>query len=291
MTDLDLIDDYSVLLLEESYTLQDLFADWLAGIEVRTVADPDDVVGAFDATVAVACLSETAFDGRGEAIRNGLLSRNPYCQLVGVLSRSSSVTDHESNYDECLERPILKADLRDTVERRLAYGIYSRVLREFYDLNAAFVWRRRDGTDDRTDAESPDHAVLETTGERKVAPPIDDGDFEELTDDEIRNRYQLVCRQLDALQDRLSGAAIAEITRSIRRHKDYLTTPNAEVDRGPPAKHHPRRCPSCKLPWGIDHGNQLGNGFIRIAAGVRRCTRCQEIVHGLGESGRRITGR
>ncbi|QHS15747.1 hypothetical protein GWK26_00515 [haloarchaeon 3A1-DGR] len=291
MTDLDLIDDYSVLVLEESYTLQDLFADWLDGIEVRPVADPDAVIGAFDATVAVACLSETAFDGRGEAIRNDLLSRNPYCQLVGILSRSASLAEHEPEYDECLQRPILKVDLQDTVERRLAYGIYSSVLREFYDLNAAFVWRRRDETDDRADAGSADRAAGNAIEGQDVAGAVDDGNLEELTDDEIRERYQRVCRQLDALQGRLSGAAIAEITRSIRRHKDYLTTPNTEVDRGPPAKHHPRRCPACKLPWGIAHGNELGNGFIRIAAGVRRCTRCQEIVHGLGESGRRITSR
>ncbi|WP_280536085.1 hypothetical protein [Halopenitus sp. POP-27] len=327
MADLDLVDDYSVLVLEESYTLRGLFESWLEGIEVRTVADPDDVAAAFDATVAVACLSVTALDDSGEEVRTQLLTRNPYCQLVGVVSRSTSPDEHEADYDECLQRPVMKAELQEAVDRRLAYGMYSSALRKFYDLNAAFVWRRRDVPDEPTGADgdsgsgtaarsADDDAGDDGTATDAVeqpgwlhrpdardgtdSDPLDEGrledvDLEEpigdLDPDEIVERYRRVCRQLDVLQERLSGAAIAEISMSIRRHKDYLTTPSADVDRGPPAKHHPRRCPACKLPWGVDHGNELGTGFTRIAAGVRRCTRCREIVHGLGESGRRITGR
>lgn len=262
MSDVDFIDDVSVLLLEESLTLQDLFDDWLPEVPTRAVTTPSAIPAEFDASVAVVCLSLSALDDTEKSIRKFILNRNPYCQLIAVLPRSSLVTLYEDNYDACIQRPIFEAEFQQLVKNRLAYGVYSSLLREFYDLNTKLLWIRR-----------------------REPNAVANADIEP---DELQKRYQDLCTQLDELEGMLSSKDITEISRSIDLHKRYLTEPDSESQQGSESKYHPDRCPACKLSWGVDHGNDLGTGVASLGAGVWQCTRCDEIVHGLGEGGRRV---
>lgn len=262
MVDMNIIDDFSILLLEESRTLQALFDNWLPNVTTLRAGSPADIPTVYDSNVAVACLSESALGENSETTRKYILKRNPYCQLVAIVSRSSFVSIYENDYDACLQRPILKDQFQQTIEKRLVWGVYSTLLREFYDLNAKFHWIGRSDTPD----ELPESEDLE----------------------QYRERHSELCSQLDTLQSNLSMDNIQDISRSIQLHKRYLTTPTPDLENGVASKYHPSRCPECKLPWGVDHGNELDKGMVSIGAGVWKCKQCSEIVHGLGESGRRI---
>ena len=262
MLDTDFVDDFCVLLLEESRTLQMLFDHWLPGITTKVAATPADILAQFDETVAVACLSQTALGDKTDEICKQILTRNPYCQLVAVLPRSSFVLFHEKEYDAVLQRPIYEDDFHQTIANRLVYGVYSAQIHEFYALNATLLSIQQSNTSSDS---QPDVNV-----------------------DQLQDRYGHLCSQLDALQEMLSTDDIMKISKSINLHKSYLTRPVQDVAQGFTSKYHPTRCPNCKLPWGVDHGNDLKEGVVSIGAGVWRCTRCSEIVHGLSEDGRQV---
>lgn len=257
--------DYHVLFLEESLTLQALFESWLSGIPTRFATDLEDVPAQFDSTTAVACLSQSLLGDDEEAIRKHTLNRNPYCQLVLIAPRASFITPHEDAYDACLRRPIVEDKLRSTIVDRMKCGVYSALLREFYTLNAKVLWVRQSET-------SVDEVA-------DVDPDL------------IQERYQQLRSQLNQLQRDLSTADVETISQSIELHKRYLTEPAQDTDDKESSKYHPRRCPDCKLTWGTDHGNELGDGVVAVGANVWKCTRCREIVHGLGDGGRRVTGQ
>lgn len=254
-------DDFCVLLLEESPTLQMLFDHWLSEITTRVAATPTDVPAQFDETVAVACLCQSALGDAADEVCKHILARNPYCQLVAILPRSSFSPVHEDDYDAILQRPIYRDEFRRTVSNRLACGIYSALLQEFYTLNTTLLSVRQ--------------------AETATDPP-------DVDVDQLRERYGHLCSQLDTLQEKLSAEDLEKVSTSIDLHRSYLTRPTRRADQGSVSKYHPSRCPNCKLQWGVEHGNELQNGVVSIGAGVWRCTRCSEIVHGLSESGQRI---
>jgi ribosomal protein L37AE/L43A len=210
----------------------------------------------------VACLCQSALGDEANEICKRILTRNSYCQLVAILPRSSFLTIHEDGYDAILHRPIYEDEFEETVANRLVCGIYSARLHEFYALNAKLLSIRQ----------------AETASD---SPP-------DVNIAQLKERYSHLCSQLDTLQEKLSTEYIDDISTSIGLHENYLTRPAQQVDQGSASKYHPSRCPNCKLPWGVDHGNELKEGVVSIGAGVWRCTRCTEIVHGLSESGQRI---
>lgn len=256
------VEEYSVLLLEESDMLSDLFDSWLPEIPTRTVPSVDALETRLDASVTVACLCQTALGDAEEKVRKQLLSTNPYCQLVLVVPRGTAFTaPFDDQYDACLTRPLFKDDLRTTVKQRLKCGVYSALLREFYHLNATLSWVQR-------------------TEDTKAASDINQ--------ERVRNRYHTRRSQLQQLQTELDDETIHEIVRSIDLHKRYLREPAVGETETKQSKYHPPRCPQCKLDWGINHGNELQAGFDRISAYVWKCLKCHNIVHGVGESHRRV---
>lgn len=257
--------DYHILLLEESKTLQELFDSWLPEFPTRFATTMDDVPAHFDSTTAVACLSQTVLGDQEKELRKHILNRNPYCQLVMIVPRSSFITPYEDDYDACLRRPVVEDELRATIGNRMKRGVYSALLREFYTLNAKLLWVRE--SDTSVDAIT------------NVEPDL------------IKERYHQLRSQLNQLQTKLSAADIKSISKSVKLHKRYLTEPVQDVENKVTSKYHPRRCPSCKLQWGTNHGNELGDGVTSIGAGVWKCARCSEIVHGLGDGERRVTSR
>lgn len=255
------LEGYQVLFLEESRTHRELFDMWLREVSTQFASTPADFYAHFDSTVAVVCLSRSVLDDRPEEVRNHVLARNPFCQFVLITPRSQK-TPTMHPYDVGLRRPVCKDDLWTTVRKRLTYGVYSSLLHEFYSLNGRLNSLRRANS------------------------------AEELDSDGILRRYDERLReikpQLKRLQIELDDEDVREIWQSIARHKEYLTEPNPNVDSDGTSKHHPDECPACDLPWGRDHGNELGIGFISLGAGVWKCSRCDEIVHGLDGSRQRV---
>ena len=262
MNDADLMDNFSVLLLEGSAIHGELFEKWLAGVPTKIATTPRDIIREFDSSVTVACLSQSLLEDDEEEIRRFILNRNPYCQLVLIVSSASPGVLYEQHYDATLARPVSKEELRTTVETRLKYGMYSALLDEFYSLNAKLV-------------------SLERADPSKV----------DLDQDEVGKRLQQVRVPLKRLTSTIDHAEMKELLQSLNLHRGYLTEPAQNIDISATSKYHPDACSNCDLPWGVDHRNELGNGFISIGAYVWKCTRCTEITHGSGPSDRHIARR
>lgn len=251
---------YRILVLEESQTHRELYDMWIEDISTQFASTLSDFYAHFDSTVAVACLSQSLLDDRPDEIRNYALTRNPFCQFVLVAPRSQKPSTRP--YDAVLRRPVFEDELRTTIRKRLTYGVYSSLLHEFYSLNGRLNSLRRADSAEELDS----HRRLRQYDERlrEIKP------------------------QLKRLQAELDDEDVREIWQSIARHKEYLTEPNPNVDPDGTSKHHPDECPACDLPWGRDHGNELGIGFIPLGAGVWKCFRCDEIVHGVDGSRQRV---
>lgn len=251
-----------VLLAEPAETLRHLFDGWLDGVETRQVATAEAVIEALNGEVVVACLSRTLFDDGGdptetETLRR-LLEANPYCQLVALIDRSQYAIAVEPDYDDYLGRPVYKDDLRTTVSDRFRYGLYSRLLHRYYRLNAVL------------------------SGAEEGADPASGVDPEE-----VRERLESVEKRLVRLRAGLTDEDVAAIVESRDLHGAYLRESEVEAD-GQETAGETQRCPNCRLPWGVDHGGELRNGYVRLGAQVRRCTRCGEVIHGLGSSHRYV---
>lgn len=255
------VEQPTVLLLEESQILHELFEIWLDPIPTECVSTVSGLRAALDSTVTVTCLATECLDVDDAELRRDILNVNPYCQLVYIQERGGFTAVHEDSYDAILQRPLCKADVRPMITDRMRCGIYSVLLRQFYVLNAQLIRHEQAEPDD-----------CEDRAER------------------LMRQNKAIKRQLQQLQEQLAVEDVTAIVRSIALHNRFLTTPASEAVDGGGAKYHPPRCPNCKLPWGIDHGNDLKAGYDRVAAHVRKCTRCNEIVHGLGGSHRRIMG-
>lgn len=252
--DKDLFDNFSVLILEESSTLQDLLSDWISGVTTKTVSSTESIPTEFDSTVTVACLSQPMLGNDADAVQKFILKQNPFCQIVGVIPRSAFIGPFEDEFDEVLQRPLFRNEFQQTIEYRFVSGIYSNLLSELYDINTSLVAIRRASEDE-----------IEEKNESL---------------DKIENRREQVQSQLKPLQERLSSDTLFEIIQTKDRHRRYLLKPESEkVGRG--TKFRSRRCPACHLPWGVDHRNDLGNGYNRLGADVYQCGRCHKIVHGL----------
>lgn len=254
-------EDYQVLFLEESQIHQELFDMWLPEIPTEFAPAISDFHSQFDSTVVVACLSQSLLGDHPERLRNHVLGRNPFCQMI-LIESPSLPTPESDPYDAVLERSISPDGLRETVEKRLKYGLYSTLLNEFYLLNAKLGSIERSG------------AVEE---------------FEnDLVASHCHDRLEEIKPMLNRLQRELNNEGIRELWLSISLHREYLTEPNPEIDAENTSKHHPNTCPKCRLPWGQDHGNELGVGFIPLGAKVWKCTRCDEIIHGVATNRKRV---
>lgn len=262
MKDADLVEHFSVLLLVESSTHGELFETWLPGVPTKVATTPEDLFREFDSSVAVVCLSQPLLEDDEEEIRRYVLNRNPYCQLVLLTSDSSADVLYEQHYDASIARPVSKEELRTTVETRLKYGIYSALLDEFYSLNAELV-------------------SLQRAGASEV----------ELDQDQLMERLRRVRAPLERLKSTIDHDDLKELMQSLDLHRRYLTEPARNVDVSTTSKYHPDKCSSCDLPWGVDHRNELGNGFTQIGAYVWKCARCNDISHGSGPSDRHIARR
>lgn len=252
---LEFLDEFSILLLDSSNTRNDLFSSWVPGVTVKSITSPSELSHEFDSTVTVACLSQSLLDENRETVLQYILKRNPYCQLIGVIPRSAFVSPYEDEFDKILQRPVFKDDFKETIEYRYIAGVYTHLLSEYYDVNSTLVAIKRASDDEVKERQ-------ESIQRMKI-------------------RYSNLKDKLDALQENLTSETLMNVMQTIEQHKKHLTTPDKDITEGKETKYHQSRCPSCQLPWGVSHRNELGNGFEKIGADVYQCSRCESIVHGL----------
>jgi ribosomal protein L37AE/L43A len=105
---------------------------------------------------------------------------------------------------------------------------------------------------------------------------------------QIQKRLEQIIPRIKQFQTEFTETDIQEILQVITRHKEYLTEPDHGVEQANTSKHRPDSCPTCNLSWGADHGNELGNGYTSIGAGVWKCSRCDNLIHGLHDSNQRV---
>lgn len=255
-------DEFGVLLSDDSWTRLDLFMRWLPGYQTAGATSSEAVLSEFDTNTIVACLYQPLLGNQEAEIRKYILRRNPHCRLVLLLPHGAPTMRAEEQYDAVLRRPIHEAELRTTIETQLKCGVYSATLHEFYALNAEFS----------------------SFGQSTTESARSDGSGAALTE-----RYHRLKARLDELQSLLDPSDLADVVQGLKLHGQYLTEPAKDTSRSEGSKYHPDRCPTCKLPWGVDHRNDLGIGLERLGAYVWKCNRCQGIAHGLGDSHRRVT--
>lgn len=252
--------DASVLFLADSPDVERRVDPWLPGVPTLFATSVEEAYAAFDASVAVVCYPDTLLGDRTHEFCHDVLARSPFTQLVLFGTEDSTTVRYSDDYDVVLQAPVSEHELRETIERRLTYAVYSSVLHEYYSLNA------RVAVLDRLDGEDADATV-----------------------EQVTERLEQLRPWLRRLRARLSSADVREITESVDRHKGYLTGPAPGARNASTSKYHPDSCPECDLPWGNDHRNELGRGYEPIGAGVWKCARCDEVVHGLHDSNQRIT--
>jgi hypothetical protein len=261
MQDADWLTDYQVVFFEESPTHKALFKKWLTDIPTQFTSTLDDFYTQFDASVVVVCLSQSGLGDNLPEVRNHILSRSPFCQTALISSRSST-TPPKNDYDAVLQRPIFEDDLQTAVKDRFKYGVYSSLLHEFYILNAKLS------------------GVQKANGTANVDSDV--------VPRQIQKRLEQIIPRIKQFQTELTETDIQEILQVITRHKEYLTEPDHGVEQANTSKHRPDSCPTCNLSWGADHGNELGNGYTSIGAGVWKCSRCDNLIHELHDSNQRV---
>jgi len=255
-------EEFGVLLLDDSVTRLALFDDWLPGVRTKLVTSPEDLAAELESSTAVACLSQSLLSDADGDCRKLILNRNPFCQLVSIVPRTGFTSVVEDEYDAWIRRPVFKETLQERVEHGWKCGIYASTLHEFYNLNAELV-----GDADGAAADG------DAAGRER-----------------LRTRYREVTRRLDFLQASLDATEIRSTMQSVKLHRHFLRDRPERGQGTETSKYHPARCPECRLPWGVDHRNVLGKGFEPVGAYVWKCARCNEIVHGLGASHRRMVG-
>jgi hypothetical protein len=255
----DLLKRVSVLFFDPNPTRRELFAEWISRVTTKHASDLEELYDVFDDTVTVVFLSRSALDHEGSEIRNFILDRSPSCQLV-LHTAATAERAHSEEYDAVLTRPVSETELRTVVEQRVRYGIYSRLVEEFY--------------------------ALSTT---RFAVGNADSDVEEQYHTEIDKRLRQLRTAINHLQSTIDHEDAEKLLKSVNLHRKYLNHPSEKRSVPTQSKYHPDTCPSCSLPWGVDHGNDLETGFDRIGAGVWKCTRCDHVVRNSDASNRYVS--
>lgn len=263
------LDGATVLFLHEAPDVEQRIEARVPELSTRFATSMEEAYAEFDSTVTVVVVSDRIPSDVADRFSRDVLSRNPFCQCVLLAPSQATETTYATDYDEVVRRPVAEDEFRSVLKRRLTVGVYCTLLHEYYSLSANLLTLQQL----RDDAESvPDGS----------APGGEEADVPEDVEDRLRQLEPL----LGELEADLEDEEIMDTTESVRRHKRYLTT--SDDEQGSASKYHPDSCPECGLAWGGDNRAIVGRGFTSLGAGVWRCGRCSEIVHGLHDSNQRV---
>lgn len=263
------LDGATVLFLADSPQVEQHIEARLPELSARFATSTEEAYAAFDSTVMVVVVSDRISSDDADRYSRAVLSQNPFCQFVLLASSQPRKTTHATDYDETVRRPVAEDEFRRVLKRRLTVGVYCTLLHEYYSLstNLAMTKQLRDDAESDSDGSAT-------------------ADEEDDVSEDVKDRIRQLEPLLRELEADLADEDIGDTTESVRRHKRYLAMTDDEGGSG--SKYHPDTCPECGLAWGGDNRAIVGRGFVRLGAGVWRCERCKEIVHGLHDSNQRV---
>jgi len=256
----DLLSKVSTLVLEEDDIRRDLYSQWITTVSTKIVTEPEDIFHEFDSSVALVILSQTALNDEESEIQRYILTREPSCQMVLLTSSAVDEVFFEEEYDATITRPVSKQEFTTLVEKRLRYGIYSALIEEFYALNSRLL------TLERSDSDGDDE-IKKT----------------------IQDRIQKVEIPIQHIKSTIDHEDTQELLKSLSLHKEFLNSPSNDKEAPTTSKFLPDQCPNCSLTWGVDHGNQLGQGYTQMGASVWKCTDCSYTVRSNDGSNRYVS--
>lgn len=130
-------DNAVVLIVEDERELTDLYARWLSDeYQVRTAYDAEQALELLDETVNVVLLDRRMPGQSGDETLDRILDRGLDCRVAMVTAVEPDFDIIELGFDDYVEKPVTKADLRDVVEKLLTRTTYDQTLREYYALVA-----------------------------------------------------------------------------------------------------------------------------------------------------------
>lgn len=255
----ELGEDIELLAISSSTDLEPKVTAWLPEIPVQFVTSIEGAYDKFGDATKVICLFGTPQNDEIAAFRRDVLTWLPSCQFVWVVPKGSDPLQ-TSNYNAVLQGPVSKDTFQDAIHERVMCATYSMLLHEYYVMNMHAVAVRKA-------SESPEDAVS----------------------DRLVDHLGEIREQLERLKSEISIEDIREISNNLHDRKDFSNQPMKERSEARASKYYPEACPECELAWGKDHGNDLGRGFETLGAGVRKCTRCEELIHELHDSNKGVT--
>lgn len=239
----------TVLVVDEDHHA-DRYAMWLSKTyTVRTASTRDETLAVLDASVAVVLLGYGLDGDLKRDVVAAVEETSSACKIALVSTEREAITDAAVAHHGTITRPVTEDAVSTTVARLLRRAVYHDALRTYYGVTARMsAYEISDGETDRRS----------------------DPDYERL-----RRRRSEAIDRIEELQAALSAddkravldALTAEATLPARPDDSSVKT----------RKHRPDSCRECGLEWGIDHGGDVGDGYLPLGAYTWKCRRCGSV--------------
>ncbi|MFB6301385.1 MAG: response regulator [Haloferacaceae archaeon] len=128
-------DDATVLVVDDSSDLVDLYASWLRGeYDVLTATGGEEALATVSGAVDVVLLDRRMPDLSGEDVLEEIRARGHDCRVAVVTAVEPDVDVVGMGFDDYLIKPVSKAELRRTVRQLCAVHDYDDLLQEYFAL-------------------------------------------------------------------------------------------------------------------------------------------------------------
>lgn len=240
-------DDWSVAVVDENRMRGEIDAHWIAERwPCEPMTEPETALARLSRSSLVVCVrSKTE---RETDLVQSIWNVYPHVQILLLLSREE-LTGPDRNYDEILREPFSRTALQSMVERLRRRARYALKVRQYYRLGGYLMSIEKYASDDM----AADADLLTT-------------------------RIAALRTEIRALAENMDESDFEAVRQSLYRRKQTFERPTIPTGYNASSKYHPPACPTCGLPWGVSHGGDLGEGYLRVAALVWRCTGCGDYL-------------
>lgn len=251
----------TVLIIDGEYHAQ-LYEMWLAdSYSVRTASSRQTALSALDETIAVVFLRHELQSDLKQEVESKLTAAAPAARIAVTTTQQTDPLFADVSCAETLSQPITEATLTAVADNLVNRARYHEALRRYYRLTLQLTNRE-----------------------------LTDGDGRPDDIDALERRRERVAALLRTLQTRLDQDDRSAVVESLTAEL-ALPEPASKPAAGPATKYRPDRCRDCGLPWGPDHGGDLGEGFQSLGAYAWKCRRCDSIQHIAAPSNRGVARR
>lgn len=250
----------TILVIDGEHHAQ-LYEMWVPdGYSVRTASTRQAALSAIDDTVGGVFLRHELQTDLKEQIESELDATSPAAQIAVTTTQRTDLLFPEVSCAEAVCQPITEAKIAATAETLVNRARYHEALRRYYRLTVRLTNRE-----------------------------ITDGDGHPDQYESLQRGRQRIASMLRSLRDRLDPDDRDAVVESL---KTQLTLPKRSPDAtGPTTKYRPDRCRDCGLPWSIDHGGDLGEGYRSLGAYAWKCRQCGTVQNIATPSNRGVARR